>query len=60
MHAAEINPFKCCVRCGQPVVGALPDGWYGWCPVCREGWLRWWKNPNSHRRSGSHKLRFRP
>lgn len=36
-----------CLRCGQPITETLPEGWHGWCPVCREGWLRWWRDRNA-------------
>lgn len=54
-----IDPLNRCNQCGQPVTEALPDGWYGWCPVCREAWVRWWNSPKTRRKSPSRKLKFR-
>ena len=54
-----LDPFKHCVHCGQPLVGVLPDGWSGWCPVCREAWLRWWSRQPANRKRPIRKLKYR-
>lgn len=52
--------FEACLRCGESVTVTPPEGWEGWCAVCREGWLRWWNNPKAHPDSPSRRLAFRP